>query len=39
MLKKASALVNKGFKLEAGDIPVLPDDFAPIGMLAWDYYR
>ncbi|TNN00002.1 hypothetical protein fugu_013034 [Takifugu bimaculatus] len=29
----------KAFKLEAGDIPVLPDDFAPIGMLAWDYYR
>uniref|UniRef100_H3CAP4 HPS1 biogenesis of lysosomal organelles complex 3 subunit 1 n=1 Tax=Tetraodon nigroviridis TaxID=99883 RepID=H3CAP4_TETNG len=30
--------IKKGFKLEAGDIPVLPDDFAPIGMLAWDYY-
>ncbi|TWW78877.1 Hermansky-Pudlak syndrome 1 protein -like protein [Takifugu flavidus] len=30
---------ESGFKLEAGDIPVLPDDFAPIGMLAWDYYR
>uniref|UniRef100_A0A3Q3WAG5 Uncharacterized protein n=1 Tax=Mola mola TaxID=94237 RepID=A0A3Q3WAG5_MOLML len=28
-----------GFKLEAGDIPILPDVSAPIGMLAWDYYR
>ncbi|XP_075874682.1 BLOC-3 complex member HPS1 [Nelusetta ayraudi] len=28
-----------GFKLEAGEIPTLPDDTPPIGMFAWDYYR
>lgn len=28
-----------GFKLEAKDIPTMPDDSAPIGMLARDYYR
>lgn len=33
------AAVNQGFKLEAGEIPILPDDTPPIGMFAWDYYR
>ncbi|KAM6956296.1 BLOC-3 complex member HPS1 [Aplochiton taeniatus] len=28
-----------GYKLEAVDLPILPDDCAPVGMLAWDYYR
>ncbi|GAA6073458.1 Hermansky-Pudlak syndrome 1 protein, partial [Tachysurus ichikawai] len=27
-----------GYKLEVVDIPNLPDDSAPVGMLAWDYY-
>ncbi|XP_028324523.1 BLOC-3 complex member HPS1 [Gouania willdenowi] len=28
-----------GYKLEAGDIPVQPDESPPIGVLARDYYR
>ncbi|XP_052330402.1 Hermansky-Pudlak syndrome 1 protein isoform X4 [Oncorhynchus keta] len=27
-----------GYKLEVKDLPILPNDSAPIGMLAWDYY-
>jgi hypothetical protein len=32
-------LTNQGYKLEVKDLPILPNDSAPIGMLAWDYYR
>uniref|UniRef100_A0A3P9DSW7 HPS1 biogenesis of lysosomal organelles complex 3 subunit 1 n=1 Tax=Maylandia zebra TaxID=106582 RepID=A0A3P9DSW7_9CICH len=28
-----------GFKLEAKDIPIMPDDSAPIGMLAQNHYK
>lgn len=30
---------ESGYKLEVVDLPILPEDSAPIGMLAWDYYR